>query len=363
MFSSKKISLLDAYFILTLSLGITNHVIMIPLLLQTAKRDAWVGILITMVINVIWVYIYCFIMKRTKQKPIFSWFKERCGSVIGWFFLIITSFYFFLMALVMLRETTTWIKATYLQQTPKMIVLIVLISLCIYVANNGIRSIAIISGVILPFVWILGHFVAIANLTYKDYSLLTPVFLEGYEPTLRSMIVAGGGFLEMIILIFIQQHMSKPISYWSVSILAVILAGLTLGPLMGAITNFGTEMATQARYPAYDQWKLVVVTKYITHVDFMALYQWMSGALIRISLFLFIIIDMVPAKKKKHRLLFLIVIGILMFGLSINTRVDKQIELFVFGKYSLFSFSFLAVLTLIIASSTVFKIHKRGEKT
>jgi spore germination protein (amino acid permease) len=357
--SNKKITVLDAYFILLLALGITNHVILIPILLQTAKRDAWVGILLTMVLHIIWVYILFIIMKRTNQQPLYSWFRERCGSVISWLFLFVTTSYFFLMALIMLRETTTWVKVTYLPQTPKLVVMLVLILLSIYVAYNGIRSIAIISGILLPFVWVLGHFVAIANLRYKNYSLLTPLFVDGYAPMLKSMVIAGGGFLEMIVLLFIQHHMSRRVSYLSVSIMAAVLAGLTMGPLMGAIANFGPEVAMQARYPAYDQWMLVSITQYITHLDFFALYQWISGALIRISLFLFIITDMIPFKKQKRRLPFLFLLGAALIGLSMYTEVDKQIELFVMGNYSLVPFMFLTTLTLVIAISTTLKVQTK----
>lgn len=359
--SSKKISILETYFILLLALGITNHVILIPLLLQTAGRDAWMGVILTTVLQLVWLYIFYIIIKRTNQKSITLWFKERFGSIVGWIFLIITTCYFFIMALVMLRETTTWIKVTYLPQTPKFFVSIVVVLLCVYVTYNGIRSIAIISGILLPFVWILGHFVAVTNLQYKDYSLLTPLFVDGYTPMLHSMIVAGGGFMELIILIFIQHHISRKVSYLALAILAILLAGLTLGPLMGAIANFGPIQAMQARYPAFDQWMLVTITKYITHIDFLALYQWISGALIRISLFLFMITDSISFKKSKSKLLFLLILGSLLSGLSLIPVIDRQLELYVMGKYSLPCLLFLVALSLVILCATAFKPRPKGD--
>lgn len=359
--TSKKISVIDTYFILLLALGITNHVILIPLLLQTAGRDAWLGIILTTVIQLAWVFILYIIMKRTNQQPIISWFQERCGPVLGWIFLVVATCYFFLMAMVMLRETTTWIKVTYLPQTPKTFVTIIIVLLCVYVAFNGIRSIAIISGILLPIVWVLGHFVAITNLQYKDYSLLTPLFVEGYKPMFRSMVVAGGGFMEMIVLVFIQHHIKRKISYLALGILAVMLAGLTLGPLMGAIANFGPVVAMQSRYPAYDQWMLVTITKYITHVDFLALYQWMSGSLIRISLFLFLITDSIRFKKPENKAWFLLLLGAVLALMSLTPEIDKQIGLYVMGRYSLVSLIFLLALTLVIVISTAFKAKTRGD--
>lgn len=359
MTNSKQISTIGIFFIVLLALGITNHVIMIPLLLQAAGRDAWFGVLVTIVLQIAWVYIVYIIMKRTNQQPIFPWFKERFGSVLTWIFIIVTSTYLFLMALIMLRETTTWIKITYLQQTPEMIISIVIILLCVYVANNGIRSIAIIAGILLPFVWILGHFVAVANLQYKDYSLLTPLFVDGYKPMLRSMVAGLGGFMEIIILIFIQQHMSRKLTYLSIVILTLLLGGLTIGPLMGAITNFGPSEAMQHRYPAFEQWMLVTITKYVTHVDFLALYQWMSGALIRISLFLFIISESISIKKPKRRLLFILLLGALLSAMSLIPSIDQEIEMYVLGKYSVVTLTFLTTFTIIIALSTTIKVKTK----
>ncbi|WP_106767667.1 GerAB/ArcD/ProY family transporter [Paenibacillus faecalis] len=359
MTNIKQISTLNIYFIMLLALGITNHVIMIPALLQSAGRDAWFGVLVTIVIQIAWVYIIYFIMKRTNQEPIFTWFKQRFGSTLTWIFTIITVVYFFIMAMIILRETTTWLNVSYLPQTPKIAISISIILLCVYIANNGIRSIAIISGVLLPFVWILGHFVAIANMQYKDYSLLTPLFVEGYRPTLNSVIVASGGFMELIVLIFIQQYVSRKLNYLSVVMLSVLLGGLTIGPLMGAISSFGATMATQLRYPAFEQWMLVTITKYVTHVDFLALYQWMSGSLIRISLFLLIISNGIPIKKPKWRLLFLFILGALLTGISLIPRIDKEIEQYTLGKYSIISLVFLSTLTLMIALFTTIKVKTR----
>lgn len=95
MATTKKISLIDVYFIMLLSLGITNHVILIPLLLQTAGRDAWMGTLMTTILHIGWVYILFFIMKRTHQQSIIAWFKDSFGPVMGWIFASIITLYFF----------------------------------------------------------------------------------------------------------------------------------------------------------------------------------------------------------------------------------------------------------------------------
>ncbi|MFB9275857.1 endospore germination permease [Cohnella cellulosilytica] len=361
MASTKKISLVDIYFIFLLASGFTNHVVLMPLLLLTAKRDAWLGVLLATILHMIWVYVYFAIIKRTRRQPLRIWFKERLGGAGSGLLLAAAFIFCFAMAVITLRETTTWIKATYLPQTPKVVVLLVLILLCVYIASNGLRSIAVMSGILLPFVWLLGHFVGLANLGYKNYSLLTPLFVDGVMPMLKSMVIAGGGLMEMVVLIFIQHHFSQQPSYLSLAGLAALLGGLALGPLIGAIANFGPEVASHSRYAAFDQWKLVTLSKYINHLDFLALYQWLAGAVIRIALFLFIISDMMPFKRRRRRLTLLLLMGAALAVLLLDNRVDRIVESYVLGEYFLIPISFLALLTLSIALTTVFKPAARGD--
>lgn len=203
---------------------------------------------------------------------------------------------------------------TYLPQTPKSVVAAIFILLGLFIASSGVRSIAITSGILLPLVWILGYFVMAANFPYKDYSKMFPVFTQGAGPILQAMIYAGGGFMEVFILIFIRHHISKPVRFGTWILLDFILCGL-LGPLLGAIATYGPVESANQRFPAFEQWRLVVIGKYIAHIDFLALYQWLSGAFIRIALALYIILYWVRpngkiAKRSLYTLLFIFLLNI-----------------------------------------------------
>lgn len=48
----------------------------------------------------------------------------------------------------------------------------------------------------------------------------------------------------------------------------IVLVGLTLGPLMGAIAIFGPFEAARMRFPAYEEWRLVTFGHFLEHIDF-----------------------------------------------------------------------------------------------
>src|SRR5690625_7312620 len=104
---------------------------------------------------------------------------------------------------------------------------------------------------------------------------------------MKATVLQGSGIVELIILLFLQYRFESPFRYWHFLIIAFILTGLTLGPLVGAIVEFGPVEAASQRYPAYEEWGLARLGKYVEHVDYLSIYQWLSGAFIRITLILF----------------------------------------------------------------------------
>lgn len=359
---TKNISVLQALFILLLAVGFSNHVTIIPLLLHVGLRDSWISVVLAYLLFNIWILIPYYIAKKTGQQSLFDWLKLNVGKWTSHLFLWPIVLYLLSIAAITLKETSTWVSITYLPQTPNSVVAISFILLCLFIAGSGIRSIAIASGLLLPFVWIFGYFVMSANFQYKDYSRLFPVFTQGIEPILHSMVYAGGGFIEVIMLLLIQHKITKPLRLRFWIILAFILVGLTLGPLMGAMSTYGPVESADQRYPAFEQWRLVVVGKYIAHVDFLALYQWLSGALIRIALALYIILDMIKPKTRTLKRGLLILLLLFLLAAVMVPISDMQYVEWIEKIYYPVSLVSVVIISGLFAALVLVNSYLRGRK-
>ncbi len=346
-----------------MAVGFSNHVTIIPLLLQVGFRDSWISVTFAYLLFNAWVFIPYFIAKKTGKLALKKWLTVHIGKWASVLFIGIFSLYLLLIAVITLKETTNWVNITYLPQTPKIVVAAVLISLCLFIASSGIRSIAITTGILLPIVWVLGYFVMTANFPYKDYSKLMPIFTQGASPVLHAMIYAAGGFIEIFVLLFIRHHIVKPlrIRYWL--ILAFILFGLTMGPLLGAIATYGPIEAANQRYPAFEQWRLVVLGKYIAHVDFLALYQWLSGAFIRIALALFILLEWLQPKKQQMKLRFLILVAIVLLTAVMLPISDMKYVQWIKNFYYPYSLYTMLIVSFLLAGIILFKQHSKRRNT
>ncbi|BCB03540.1 hypothetical protein KH172YL63_16730 [Bacillus sp. KH172YL63] len=157
---------------------------------------------------------------------------------------------------------------------------------------------AIASGILLPLVMIFGIFIALTNTNLKDPSLLFPIFSDGYAPAMKGSIYVLSGLLEIYLIVLIQPYSEGKIKLHHIIVLGLIFAGLMLGPLSASIMEFGPEESVFLRYPAYEQWRILSIGEFITHLDFFALYQWLSGALIRISLFMFLLATLLVNNRR-----------------------------------------------------------------
>ena len=291
-----KISVLHVILLSMTVIGLKNHVTILPGILEYAKRDGWMSVVIGFIVVIPWLY---FVWRVHRRGGIpFTWknsksLYERIGIII--FILLL-----FLLSASTMIEMLQWVKTTFMPYTPMLILFIIYFILCIIFASLGLQTIVIVNVLVLFVVLVLGFFVAIVNSQFKDYELLLPMLENGIMPPLIGSIFPISGYMELIMFLLIQQHIKTPIKFKYFLLMAILLMGLTIGPLVGAIVEFGPEEASIMRYPAFEEWGLASLGQFIDHMDFFSIYQWMTGAFVRIGFYLFVISQLmdIPQKTK-----------------------------------------------------------------
>jgi spore germination protein (amino acid permease) len=298
--------------IIILSVGLLNHVINIPLLLDASNRDGWLVVLLVSIISPIWIGVLSYILKNMNGMHVRDWLKLQFGKVLSATLIVLYSVIVWLMGLISFKDTITWTIATYMPQSPLLVLAGATLIGCFFAASQGIHTIAILSGMLLPFVIILGDLVMIANFQFKDYSMLFPLLENGISPLWKGIPYVAGGLLEMSLLILFQHKLTKKPGFKSLMLVCLILSGLAMGPLMGSIAMFGPDEAAHQRYPAFEQWRMVRLGEYVEHVDFFSIYQWLSGMYIRVSLSLLLLSEL--WKLQKYKWLPMLLGAIFMLG-------------------------------------------------
>ncbi|WP_249597041.1 GerAB/ArcD/ProY family transporter [Peribacillus frigoritolerans] len=312
MKKSGKISTVQLSLIVITAVGLKNHVTILPHLLPNAKRDGWISVLLALGLILIWCLLLFYIHKSTGQSNIFVWVETNIGMASGKILSIATSIFFVSLAAVSLKEMIVWTKVSYLPITPPILEIILFTGLCFFLASTNIQTIVITNTFVLTAVIVFGIFVAIANIQFKDFSLLKPIMENGWSPVVSGMIYPLSGLIELIVILFMQQKVHGQLKFKVFTLNAIILTWLILGPLIGSITEFGPLEASRQKYPAFEQWGLVTLGRFIEHLDFLSIYQWLTGAFIRVSFFLFLSLEVLSIKKKRSKTILLLAYSILL---------------------------------------------------
>jgi spore germination protein KB len=342
------------FFVLILFIGISNHVLIMPHLLSAGKRDAWICVLVSYGFLLLWGFILYLIMKKNHQGLyLYDWVKARSGVFISRIFLGFLVMYVFSISAISFYDLIQSINIYFLPRTPSFVVMLPFLLISVWSAYSGLKSIVSVSAILLPMVWMLGIFVAWFTMPEKDYSYIFPVLVDGYDPVIKGSIIILGGSADLLVLLLLQHHLKKSFTYLNLFFLITILVGLILGPTMGSLSAFGPVVATDMRFPAFEQWRLISLGEYISHVDFLAVFQLLSGEIIRVSLGLFLLGDMLKGHefpiRKKH---VFAVTSILLGLLTLLPLSDMWVQSMI-GKYfypaAFVSAMFISLVLLVIS--------------
>ncbi|REK74976.1 spore gernimation protein [Paenibacillus paeoniae] len=359
-----KINFSQVFMMFSLMNGLASHVIVNPMILDASGRDSWITALVSGGVFLIWMLLLYVIMKRSGQQHWKSWLSSRVSPFVAWLLVIPIIIQMYLIGGMTVIHTATWHITNYLPYTPKLLMVSCLILFCSAIVLWGIRVIAIVSGVLLPIVAGLGIFVSALNGPHKDYALLRPILEHGMQPVVDGMVYAGAGYVELLALIVLQHHLKSKIKLWQLLLYGIFSIMITLGPIIGAITEFGPVEASHQMTSPYEQWRLVQAGQFIEHLDFLSIFQWLSGASIRISLSVFLLVELLQFKRKKGKYWAIIVI---MLSYTILTQVKVNEYSFYIWMYKyympisltvLLALSFIWMIVALIAGTA-----KREEAT
>ncbi|WP_459967149.1 GerAB/ArcD/ProY family transporter [Paenibacillus sp. JCM 10914] len=336
----------QVFMIMMLTAGLTNHVIIIPVLLEKSGRDAWITIIVSAFLFVPWVLLVFGIIRKIGDRSIRQAIEDSSGKTARIIISAMSSVYFFLFAFYTLKEVVDWTKSTYMIQTPVIATSLILIVLCLITARKGMGVLGTTAGILLPVVVLLGIFVSIANIKVKNYNYLFPVLEYGFMPVLEGIPVMFGGLAQFVLILFLRPHLQKKPGFITLLLIHVVLICLTFGPTVAGIAEFGPEEMTLQRYPAYEQWRLVKLGKFVEHVDFLSIFQWLSGAYISISLCIYLLSETLFSKPKQNAGIF--AISVLLIVLCISPISNLKMYYFMSDYFLPASAGYITVLIILM---------------
>ncbi|OZU87646.1 hypothetical protein CIL03_16295 [Virgibacillus indicus] len=358
---ANQISIPQFFFIFLLSTGLSNHVLIVPLIIDAAGRDSWISVIVGYLISIPFLLLLLAVTKQLKNTSVFEWLETNYSNTLRKIIALLLFIFLIITGFITVTETVSWTNDTYLPHTPMLVVAFAILAASLYISGN-IKVIAICAGLILPFVVAFGIFVAVGTIPAKNYSLILPVLVENdWMDVLKGSLFIFGSTTEIFMLILLQHHIIKKVTFRHLFLLSFFLFILTIGPLLGSMAVFGPEEAGELKYPAFLQWRILSIGQYFNHLDFFSIYQWLSGSFIRLALILYLIKETFKFRKP---FIIQVIVCILYLLLLLAPISDEQF--FVFLKdYFYLGTSCFAILMIVFMFLLIKKSRNRvsaGEK-
>lgn len=287
-----------------------------------AKQDAWIVILIAMLIGLGFVWVYTELQNMFPDKNYPEIITSILGNVIGMPLAFLYTFHFLWTAARNLREFGELMIITILPETPLWIILLVFVLVSIYVLIKGMESLARTSEIILPVIlfFMLGLFLLLSLSGDIDIKKLAPVLGGGITPVLKTVpSVAYFPFSELYVFLMYWCYVNEKEDIRRISIKVVILSGILLCfTLMLDITVLGSKYSSIAAIPLVEAIRLINVRDIITNLDIVGITIMFLGGFFKLTIHLYaIVLVLASIFKIKNIKVLIIIVGTFLFWFAI----------------------------------------------
>jgi len=256
-----------------------------------AKQDAWIVILVALLIGLVFIWIYTELQNAFPGKNYVEIIIAILGNKIGIPLALLYAAYWLWPAARNLREFGELIANTLLPETPLSVILFVFILISLYALLKGVEVFARTSEIIMPLIAfsIIGLFILVFLSVDVDFKNLKPVLGEGIIPVLKAAYpsVSLFPFGEILIFSMYWCYADEKKAIRKTTMLAAILSGVLLSmSLIMDITVLGVSYTSISTIPLLSTIRLVSIGDIITHIDTLGILLIFLGGFYKMSLFL-----------------------------------------------------------------------------
>lgn len=304
----------DSAFLIMLVLPVMGHVIMLPLILDIAGRDAWLSALLSLPFALLYGYVIYRLRLQFAKTDFRSFARSVMGKFAGTLLLMAFSLYFAFLCIMSTVQLVDMVNICFLPETPNLALTCLFLFICLYAAAKGIKALALTSAVLSLFAITIGYTVSIASAPMKDWRNLYPLLEYGWSPVWLGCLVLLSVWMELAFLLVIPLRNAADKSLfrmWGICIAWNML--IMMMTISGVIAVFGLGQASNFLYPALEMVRIISLG-FIDRFDTYALVLMSFGCYIRSSLYLRLCCDLIMplASQKKQRFLLLAIWAVVL---------------------------------------------------
>ncbi|MGM0828871.1 MAG: GerAB/ArcD/ProY family transporter [Bacillota bacterium] len=307
--------------------------LLVPLAID-AKQDAWLAILIGMVVSFVLLIVYHKLYWYYPDLLPTEYMQKILGKVLGTLLAFLYLFFFMYDASRVLRDFGEMLLTFAYPETPLFIANALLMLVIIYTVHKGIEVIGRSGELLFMLMFILSvvGFVLIVSSGLIDLTNLQPVLEEGIAPVLKVVFTQTlyFPFTEAIVFTMILPYMNNPKKVKLTMICATGLSGINLIlTMLINISVLGVGLTARSQFPLLSTVQTIQVADFLERLDVFFMLALVIGIFFKISvLFYAAVIGSASLFKVKSpsRLSYPLGLVVLFMSMTIASNFQEHIH-------------------------------------
>ncbi|MGD6957351.1 GerAB/ArcD/ProY family transporter [Rossellomorea aquimaris] len=262
--------------------------LLVPLAID-AKQDAWLAILLGMVVSFVLLLVYHKLYWYYPDLLPTEYMQKILGKVMGTVLAFLYLFFFMYDASRVLRDFGEMLLTFAYPETPLFIANALLMLVIIYTIHKGIEVIGRSGELLFMLMFLLSvvGFVLIVSSGLIDLTNLQPVLEEGIAPVLKVVFTQTlyFPFTEAIVFTMILPYMNNPKKVKLTMICATGLSGINLIlTMLINISVLGVGLTARSQFPLLSTVQTIQVADFLERLDVFFMLALVIGIFFKISM-------------------------------------------------------------------------------
>lgn len=301
---------------------------------SSAKKDAWLAILIGMCGGIVIFLIYHALFRQYPNLLFTGYARKILGKYVGWLIGFLYVIYFMYGSARNLRDFGDLLLSSTLPETPLLAINILMVLAICYVLYLGVEVLgrtAEVFIVVLIFTLFVGNLLVYfsGNVTFPN---LLPFLENGWKPILTTAfpLTTYFPFSEMFVFSMILPYLNQAKYGKKTGLIALISSGILLSyTSILNIAVLGVGEVERATFPLLSTISKVNLFEFLQRLDALVVFTFLITMFFKISIFFYAsIIGIVDLFKLKNHQQIVLPAGIILIFLSmvIASNFSEHIE-------------------------------------
>lgn len=328
-----------------------------------AKKDAWLAIILSVIITLPVMLIYSKILSLFHGKDLYQIVEIIFGKIAGKILSVLYIWFSLHLGALVIRNYSEFTNVTVFPDMPVIIPTIFLIVICIWGGKQGIEVLGRWSELFIIVELILMLIIAVVlSAVLLDINNLRPVLENGIKPVIYSAFLSFTfPFGETVILMLVYSCLKTKKSSYKVFNKALIFAGIMI--LITTLRNImvlGADTLQRLYFPAYAVVQIIKIGNFLQRMEISVTIAFLINVFVKITICLIGACTGISRLFKLDDYRFLVTpIALTMVGLSITLYSSTmEMQQWAFKVWPYYAVIFQLILPIIIYIGAMLKVKK-----